>query len=121
LIALRSYAESVLQEEKDGDVGYELGILSLLMEATEEQPARLDQDQMACIASFLSFEAPRNGEAELFLCSKFPNTISLVPNFERILKERLDPEDNPWKIISKQVEVIELLRQKVASLERAKQ
>lgn len=121
LIALRSYAESVLQEGGDGDVSYELGILSLLMEATEDQPARLDENQMACIASFLSFAAPRNGEAELFLCNKFPDTLSLIPVFERKLKERYDPASETREIIKMQGELIEFLRNKVASLERAKQ
>ncbi len=120
LIALKSYAESILHESKSRDVSYEAEIICLLTLATEEDPAQLDEEQMACVASFLSFAAPPGGEAELFLCDKFPDTITLLPILNKKLKERLEFEEDPWKIITTQNGVINFLKLKIASLEKAK-
>ncbi len=112
--ALLYFMENAVEE---GLTEESVDLFALLATATEEEPVIATLEQMEQISSLLSWAAPRGGEAEKFLCEKFPDCLSLIPVFQRKVSEQ--EVDKPWDIVRKQMEVINFLNAQVQKLQKA--
>lgn len=112
--ALLYLMENLVEE---GAAEGSVDLFARLVAATEDRPANITLEQTEQIASLLSWATPRGGEAEKFLCEKFPDCLSLIPVFDRKLKER--EVDKPWDIIRQQNEAINILKERIKRLEKA--